>query len=126
MINYLSETRLVVEPADKPGYYRLTMPWRFYALKRAFLVPQGFVFDGDSVPRIPLIYALFKGRSGMHAPCAHDYLYKTGQTSRKDADAVYWAAMRHHGISKVWAIPHYLGVRLGGWRGWRRYRESED
>ena len=125
MIDYHTYSPLIVKPAYKAGYYRLAQPWRFEALGKVFVVPEGFMFDGDSVPRLPLVYMLFKGRSGLQPPCAHDYLYETGQTTRKEADQVYWSAMRYHGVSLVWAIPHYIGVRIGGWVGWRRSRESD-
>lgn len=111
------ETRIVAEP------------WhvRISRLQRMLVVPKGFEFDLDSVPRLPLIYLLFKGRSGLRAPCLHDYLYQHNpfNIKRSEADLVYWDAMRSFGVPMIWSQFHFLGVRLGGWRGWNQYRDRD-
>jgi len=107
--------------SDRLGFYKLTQDWEFYSerLNQSVVVPAGFEYDEDSVPRLPLIYLLAKNRSGSIAPCAHDYLYLSKICSRKEADLVYLDAMKATKVG-FWQYPHYLGVRLGGWVGWRK------
>ena len=121
-------TDLRVSGTGRPGYYRTTDPWtvRSDRYSMTITIPGGFVFDGDSVPRLPIIYMLAKGRAGLRAPCLHDWLYAHAWrgTTRRMADAMYWDAMRAWGVGWWWAVVHYVGVRLGGWVAWRRYRRG--
>ena len=108
------ETRIVAEP------------WavKIHRLQMVLTIPAGFEFDLDSVPRLPLVYLLFKGRSGLRAPCLHDFLYREQPpaTTRLEADLAYWDAMRSFGVPLVWAVFHFLGVRVGGRRAWNARR----
>jgi len=116
-----------------PGTHlvRVVRDWKFHSdrLGCDITVPYGFEFDWDSVPRLPIVYLLFKGRAKEEA-CAHDYLYVTGRAGcceieRKEADNVMRDAMVYY--QRPWYVrePIYLGVRMGGWRGWNRYRKEE-
>lgn len=105
--------------------------WTFYSERLGcnVTVPAGFEFDWDSVPRLPIVYLLFKGRIKEEA-CAHDYLYVTGMAcghpiKRKIADLVMHDAMVAMNRKKRYKIPIYSGVRIGGWRGWNKYRKEE-
>jgi len=124
----LQITDLSVGPTGRPGYYEVLAPWtvRSERYDTIITVPAGFVFDGDSVPRLPLVYMIAKGRAGLRAPCLHDYLYAHARrgTSRREADIMYWDAMRAWGVGWLWAVVHFLGVRLGGWVAWRRHRRG--
>lgn len=114
-------TKLSVQPSAKTlGHYRVKRDWIVEFDGRAFTVPANFEFDGDSVPRWPLVYWIAKGRSGLKAPCLHDWLYIKQPVSRRQADQAYLAMMKHTGVKLRWRIIHYLGVRIGGWVGWRR------
>lgn len=86
------------------------------------IVPDGFITDFASVPRglwnlLPRV-----GRSN-RAAVVHDYLYQQGGISRRVADAVFREALE---VSDVGWRRHlfWVGVRLGGWRPWRRYRAT--
>jgi len=110
---------------------RVYKPWRVGVARLSALVvvPEGFLFDWDSVPRIPYIYSRFKGRM-KRAACLHDYLYVTAKAgaekiTRKDADLVMLDAMEAEGVPSYYRRILYLGVRVGGWRGWNRYRRLE-
>jgi hypothetical protein len=92
-------------------------------------VKDGFIFDWDSVPRMPVVYLLFKGRMKEEA-CAHDWLYREGQAcgqviKRKVADLVMRDAMVAKSRKWLWRAGAYRGVRTGGWRGWNRYRRGK-
>lgn len=78
-----------------------------------FVVPEGFVTDLSSIPRLPLIYVLLDGDSDMPA-VIHDYLYNTGKLSRKLADAVLREACIAIGLPRWKVESIYLGVRIGG------------
>jgi hypothetical protein len=85
--------------------------------KTVFVVPEGFVTDFASVPRLPLAF-LLTGDSAHEAAVVHDYLYREQQVSRSVADAVFREAA---GISgepgwKSWLM--WAGVRIGGWVAW--------
>lgn len=120
-------TKLSVQPsAETLGYYRVKRDWKVEVSGRSYLVPAGFNFDGDSVPRWPIIYWIAKGRSGLKAPCIHDWLYITQPVSRRQADQAYLFMMQHSGVEKRWQIIHYLGVRIGGWVGWRQNAKRKE
>ena len=86
------------------------------------VVPIGFRTDLASVPRV--LWALLPpfGRYDA-AAVLHDYLYfAPARMTRADADAVLYEGMLALHVLPFtrWSI--YLGVRLGGWVAWRRYR----
>jgi hypothetical protein len=76
------------------------------------IVPEGFEWDGASVPRVPFAYMLFGGRARRSA-LLHDFLYSQ-RRDRDFADAVFLAAMRHEENAFTRAFMH-AGVRIGGW-----------
>ena len=76
-------------------------------------VPDGFITDFASVPRIPLAFWLF-GNVGHRAAVVHDYLYVTAQVSRKQADEILRELLREEGAGSIRANLMYLGVRIGG------------
>jgi hypothetical protein len=85
--------------------------------QRVFIVPEGFVTDFASVPRIPLAF-LLTGDSAHEAAVVHDWLYREKTVSRKTADAVFREASGASGEPgwKSWLM--WAGVRVGGWMAW--------
>jgi len=86
---------------------------------KSYVIPQGFVTDFASVPRIPFVFELFGDT--IHAPATvHDWLYRTGNETRKVADAI----LREASLSinapawKVNAI--YYAVRIFGAKYYKR------
>lgn len=82
-------------------------------------VPEGFITDLDSVPRIPIFHLVFKGRT-VKAAILHDYLYSIGH-NRKDADKIFLAAMEAEGVRRRYRLPIYWAVRIFG----KRYHHSK-
>lgn len=101
-------------------------------------IPAGFITDFASVPRglwnlLPPIGPYGK------AAVVHDWLYQTmvieetengswrwfRAVDRKEADHILHEGMKVLGVNwwTRWAI--YLGVRVGGWVPWNKYREQE-
>lgn len=76
-------------------------------------VPAGFVTDLDSVPRIPGIYAMFKGHT-VNAAVIHDWLYERGK-GKVVADRTFLVAMEHEGLPIWRRWPIYLAVAIFGW-----------
>lgn len=76
-------------------------------------VPVDFVSDGITLPRIPIVLALFDGY-GFPAGIVHDYLYTTGVLGRKHSDEVFYRALRELGIARWRAWLMYFGVRCFG------------
>jgi hypothetical protein len=83
-------------------------------LGRRVTVPEGFITDLASVPRLPLAYLLFGGVSN-EAAVIHDFLYSGGKVTRKQADDVFCEAMKAEGVAGWRRGPMWLGVRLFGW-----------
>lgn len=82
-------------------------------LGKTITVPAGFITDFASVPRLPLAYWLMGGVA-TKAAVIHDFLYRLGDVSRKDADKVFAEAMEATGIPAWRRGPMWLGVRIFG------------
>lgn len=93
--------------------------------QKVFIVPEGFVTDFASVPRIPLAF-LLTGDSAHEAAVVHDWLYRKDIVTRSVADAVFAEAAKISGEAgwKSWLM--WAGVRLGGWVAWNDHREHPD
>ncbi len=105
--------------------WELTAPLTYDAGRHGVhTVPTGFRTDFASVPRAPLAF-WYCGAQGEAAAVVHDFLYKSGQTSKDVADRVFYMALRDMGIGPVKATIMYQAVRVGGWPMWRKYR-AED
>lgn len=92
---------------NKPLYYRSDIA------NCEFMVPERFITDLSSIPRLPFMYLLFNGISDI-AGVLHDYLYSTGIVLRGMADAILREACIAIGLPRWKAEAIYLGVRVGG------------
>ena len=86
--------------------------------ERTIIVPSGFTTDFASIKVLHnaflfVLFALVSGY-GNYAATVHDWLYFSGQVSRKDADAVLYRALRAEGIARCRAWLFWAGVRIGG------------
>lgn len=87
-------------------------------LDRIVVVPAGFVTDFASVPRLPFVYFLTAGVA-VRAAVIHDYLYRSGNASRKEADKVFAEAMKITGQAAWRRGLMYVGLRLFGWTAYK-------
>jgi hypothetical protein len=80
-------------------------------------VPEGFVTDFASVPRI---FWSVLPRDGVYTYAAvlHDYLYWVHDRSREDADAVLLACMEEFSVEESARQAVYWSVRAGGGFAW--------
>ena len=123
------------------GYFRLVQPF-VYMLPADLAdelggplvhVPEGFITDLDSVPRLPLVYWLAKGRTVL-ATLPHDWLYVAARltpdpasppVTREQADRVMRAAMLDEGVAWPWRRLIYRAIRVGGAGGWADSRQLQ-
>lgn len=105
---------------DKRGTWKLLAPLVFKSkiLGKTITVPDGFVTDFASVPRLPVAY-LLTGDYGHEAAVVHDWLYSAQavdgeHVTRKQADAVFREALTNGGEPdwRTWLM--WMGVRIGG------------
>lgn len=76
-------------------------------------VPKGFITDLDSVPRVPFVFYMAKGRT-VEAAIVHDFLYRNSEMDRLDADNIFYDLMIQEGVSKWRAWYIYSAVRMFG------------
>lgn len=108
-----------VEARPNGRDWELLAPLTYISGPLTVVVPKGFVTDFASTPRVlwPLVPPT--GRY-TRAAVVHDYLYRSGVTSRVLADAVFLEAM---GVLEAkrwrrWLM--YLSVRAFGWVAYRK------
>lgn len=123
---------MVVQPCItpiSPREYRLDHDWtvefELKGLKHEITVPQGYITDGASVPRIlwPLVRPDGLVRAGS---VLHDYLYglrgfsaKQGfHFTRRECDIIFRDIMKECGVSWLKRGTMYNAVRLFGWLPW--------
>ena len=81
------------------------------------VVPDGFITDFSSVPRIPFAFWL-AGDTGRKAGVIHDFLYDHHLGGRQPADEVFLEALRAEDVSRWRAQQMFLGVRFFGGSHW--------
>lgn len=93
---------------------------------RRIVVPAEFIYDGASVPRVPVAFWLTGGRAWGPA-CLHDFGYlHPDEDDRPLWDAIFHEAMGvhqpelGHEAEAAWVRSlMWSGVRVGGWKAWR-------
>ena len=115
---------------DNEGIYILDtdLVYNSKILDRTVRVPKGFYTDLASVPRMPIAYWFYGGRSHREA-VIHDYLYRLDSdpvVTCMMANKVFLEAMKVRGKS-LWkvAYPMYVGVCLGGWLLFHKKKVAE-
>lgn len=94
--------------------WRLLAPFSYLDPDHGLIVvPADFETDFASVPRVPIIFDLV-GAYGHAAAVLHDWLYRSGMLARKDADEVFYNALRSSGIARWRTWIMWAGVRIGG------------
>ena len=102
--------------------YKLIRPMLVTVDNQTTEIPAGFITDCASVPRG--LWNLFPP-TGSYAKAAvfHDWLYREGKISRKQADELFLDAMECLGVSWITRYSLYWGVRVGGWMAWSFYED---
>lgn len=82
-------------------------------------VPAAFAYDGASIPRAfwPVVGSPFQPRF-MRAALVHDWLHHTHQTSRREADLIFYELLLEDGVSPDTARTMYYAVSVAGGLYW--------
>jgi len=108
-----------VRPTENPGEWEVLkeLEWR------GIPVPEGFIFDGASIPWA--LQPFVKKGGKVFAPgCIHDFLYRSAKGDRKACDLVLYEALLSNEVGPRKAKTMYLGVRAGGWVAWRKNQKA--
>lgn len=118
MASFKSE--LIVSPLDETRHFILEEDLVYYSthLKATITVPKGFITDGASIP-IGARWLFPFGGKKMQAAVVHDYLYRTGEYSKAEADYVFKEAMKVMGVTSWRVTVMYNAVRYFGGNSWR-------
>lgn len=108
-----------VRPLDKPRNWEVTKEVNIHG----YIIPEGFRFDGASIP-LGLRWMFPHGGRKFAPACLHDYLYRTGVLSKNYSDLCFYEAMLENGVNKYKAKAMYLGVKYGGHLSWRKRRRE--
>lgn len=115
--------------------------WYTKGLQRIITVPEGFLYDGASVPRIVwTLSGVLPDGLIRAAALVHDFIYRNKgklpknsygsiiegvyvdfsahHWKRKDADKLFARIMRESGVSVIKRRAAYLAVRSFGWISW--------
>jgi len=103
---------------------KLLRPFIVRSLGRRIEAPAGMMTDFLSIPRI---FWRIWPPWGRYSPATviHDWLYQSGNTTRTEADRILLDLCRRLAVPGWQCRLIYWGVRLGGWRTWRKYRGKE-
>ena len=110
---FLSQLKVSRLPAPEGEFWwELDTPllYRSALLKRTIIVPAHFKTDFASVPRLPLVFALF-GDTAHASAVIHDYLFRFRVVKNSLADKVFLEAMQVEGVSWWRRQAMYLAVR---------------
>lgn len=122
---FLTELELIHLGGQK---WKVAQPLRYRAKDgRIFEVCAGFRTDGASVPRV--LWALYPPVGGDYDEAAvlHDYLFQCAEKlglSFTQVNALMLEAMEAKGFRKTGRYTIYVGISLGGYFIWRRYRAN--
>lgn len=115
---------LVVTHLVGTGSYRLKEAL-IYAGSDLVIIPDGFIFDGASVPKLFTNLFPKSGARYDRAACLHDWLYATQTTTRKEADDLFLEAMKADGVGTITRRTIYRAVRMFGWSAWNKVKKDE-
>ena len=94
---------------------QLTEPHIFMVGERLYRIPQGFVWDGASIPRLfwSTTYSPYHPKV-LRPGLVHDYLYRHKLLHRKNADKLFKDLLKKNGVSLYQRNKIYYAVRMFG------------
>lgn len=110
---FLSDLYLRVDADDGPRpSFVVASDFRYWsaALSREITVPAGATTDGPSIP-VMLAPLVGGGMLGLRAAVIHDWLCRSNQVLRTEADRVFLEALRVCGVNENAAQTMYYAVR---------------
>ena len=114
-VNIMEMSKLLVKDLMN-GKFELVGDYVYQIENYVIKVPQGFITDYASIPRIfrPIVLPYGK-HSG--ACVVHDYLYSKGcdlNIERKKADKIFLEILKEEGVNPILARLMYIAVRCFG------------
>ena len=111
----------------RPRGFVLTSPWPYEIEEGRFEVPEGFICDLASIPRLfTVIPGFAKYELGTQGPICHDYCYQNGgsvngvKLTRQRVDQLFRTFMLTDGVGRIRAWIAWCAVRAFGFLAWRR------
>ncbi len=110
---------LLVEPLPKKNMMRLARDYRFLYNEKFYTVPDGFVWDGFSNPKLfhGIMPSSFEPRV-LESSLVHDYFYRTHEISRDDADQLLFDMLIKAGIDREKSKAVFFIVQAFGGSAW--------
>lgn len=106
--------------------WRLTHPLTYrQGTERHIGIPAGFRTDFASIPQWFLSF-FPRDCATARAAVLHDYLYREEGWDRRVSDAIFRRALLDDGVGRWTAFFMWLGVRVGGWRSFKRLNPKEQ
>ncbi len=103
--------------------FRLLQSYRAAWVGGEIIVPEGFVHDFASVPR--LVRSIIPQMGNQNGPAVvHDFTYRQHWQSRENCDALFLAAMKVAGVNWLRRNIIYSAVRAGGWVTWNKRKSK--
>jgi hypothetical protein len=109
----------VCRPHGNTDYIELAQDWCFLWDGVEYWIPTGYWYDGASIPRPfwPVIGSPF--HPDYWIAVAHDWLYLTHLTTRKDADEILYQLLRQKKVGTIKAHIIWGAVRSGAAWAWK-------
>jgi hypothetical protein len=108
-VDFLS--RFLLEPVEN-DMWEYGANFTYSVNGKKYVIPKGRRTDLDSIPRLPFMFWIAKGRARIAAG-VHDDLYFR-QEGKDYADAAFYAAMLTEGVKQPYRAMIYRAVRLFG------------
>lgn len=117
---------LQTERVVSNGYRRLLRKFTIKIDSKVITVPEGMVTDYSSIPRFGRLFLRWS-RVDI-AGVIHDWLYKTGDYSRSEADRIWRivAMEGDHCANGIQAWGGWVLLRLFGWYIWNKCRDDRE
>ena len=114
------DTELLIAPSPfRDDRWVLRGPLVYRGCRQRFTVPEGFLTDLASTPRMMWWWLPPFGKY-IEAAVLHDYFYSSKIVPRHDADRMFLLAMQEAGTRLIRAAMMYYAVRWFGWIAWRK------
>jgi len=107
--------QIPIVPVPNTTTVKTTTLYSFLYKNRIIKIPEGFVSDGASIPRIfwMFLYSQFNPKI-LTGAVIHDFLYREGQINRMAADKLARKIWKLHGVGNFRAELMYYALRLLG------------
>lgn len=120
-----STIKIAIETTNNNRLFELLEPLPIEINDTPYVIPIGFVSDGQSVPRCLwiLLDAPICGVT-LIPSIKHDWLYKMQITTRKQADQIYLQDLINSGWKRWKCRLTYVGLRWFGWKAWNKHKRD--